>query len=717
MSSTRAPDEADPLAALSGVQRQELIRLVMSIAKHMRHALRLATSTPQPSSDKRLSTRLYRLAMRSFDGWRDEVLVRISAVLQVPVPKDVDDKREVTPHEDPFLHVHFPPFATTLTHLEKREVIVESLLLLLLSLKSYDARSRVLLLHVVSSLALPLDSLLDIEAKTAKTLLETVQMTAEAESAKRVEASRSSNRWKIGLASVAGAALIGVTGGLAAPVVAAGIGSLMGGVGLGAVAGYLGVVAGSSTIIGALFGAYGGRMGGQMMQRYAKEVEDFKFIPVDGSSESRLRVGVAITGWVVDGEAEVVDPWRSVGGGLEAYALRWELDALTELGVSLSEILTSTAMSWVKLELAKITLSAALYSVIWPLAMLQTARVIDNPFSIAKHRADKAGLVLADAIINKAQGNRPITLVGYSLGARVVYSCLRSLAERGAYGMVENVVLMGAPVPATVAEWRELRSVVAGRVVNVYSKQDYVLAFLYRTSSVQLGVGGLQEIQLEGVENVDEGKLVSGHLMYRHAVGRILKGLLVGDMVLAEVEKGEITLKDLVEQEERAADRTIKMVENDKEMETKNDTSNESQKEVSLLDYEASEPVKTMHFETLHTDHRNGPSKNRLQTQHPLDSDVGELQQLEMRPDQQHGLSKNLLQMKQPLDLDVGDLQQLEARPYTPVSEPDPEVKDLESGEHKAIPEEDRERNMDAVLSRVEAKLAAMRMKRGGANR
>ena len=47
----------------------------------------------------------------------------------------------------------------------------------------------------------------------------------------KADDNQSSRKWKVGLASVAGAALIGVTGGLAAPLVAAGIGSVMGGLG------------------------------------------------------------------------------------------------------------------------------------------------------------------------------------------------------------------------------------------------------------------------------------------------------------------------------------------------------------------------------------------------------------------------------------------------------------------------------------------------------
>ena len=39
---------------------------------------------------------------------------------------------------------------------------------------------------------------------------------------------------------------------------------------------------------------------------------------------------------------------------------------------------------------------------------------------------------------------------------------------------------------STVGRWRAIRSVVAGRLVNCYATNDWILALLYRYSKVQL---------------------------------------------------------------------------------------------------------------------------------------------------------------------------------------------------------------------------------------
>jgi len=234
------------------------------------------------------------------------------------------------------------------------------------------------------------------------------------------------------------------------------------------------------------------------------------------------------------------------------FALRWELEALTKLGSSMESVVKSAAWTVAKKEIIARTIFASLMEALWPITLLKVSKVVDNPFSVGMSRADKAGLVLADALINKAQGERPVTLIGYSLGARLIFSCLMSLAERRAFGLVESCVLIGTPAPSDAAVWRAMRSVVSGRLINVYSENDYILAFLYRTFSIQYGVAGLEEAQdVKGIENVNVSKMVSGHLRYQYLVGSILEKIGFEDIDVDEVSREEETLALLEEQEKK----------------------------------------------------------------------------------------------------------------------------------------------------------------------
>ena len=538
-----------------------------------------------------------------FDEWRDSVVLRVGEVLNsqshareskdtthaAKVAKQDTEKADVP---DKSLASIYPPEPTSLATLPhgERFTILNAILLLLLSLESYKAHSRTLLLHLASSLHLPTNEMTQMEKDVAHGLLTAAEhMSGDASTAAASKANESSRKWKVGLASVGGVALIGITGGLAAPLVAAGVGGLMGSLGLGATAaaGYLGALAGNGLLVGGLFGAYGGRMTGRMMDAYAKEVQDFAFVPVRGTAEKhrfghgraeekraeegakerrRLRVTIGIAGWLTE-ETGVVSPWRVLGEGSEAFALRWELEALMALGNALQNFVSTAAWGYIKKEIIKRTVLAGLWSALMlPLAMLKISKLVDNPFSVAKARADKAGEVLADALISKAQGERPVSLVGYSLGGRVIYSCLLALAEKKAFGLIDSVVVMGAPMPSDTSEWRNLRSMVSGRFVNVYSENDYILAFLYRTSSVQLGIAGLQAVEgVHGVENVNVSNMVNGHLKYQHMVGPILSQIGWADIDENELNRQEAILQQLAEAEKRKQDAEEKEEEPDEQ--------------------------------------------------------------------------------------------------------------------------------------------------------
>lgn len=531
-------------------------------------------------------------ALKWFDDWRQVVIQRVGQVVnseetaseqkeKVPAGGDthrpaedesrtqkINAKGTSGEYAPPKLGNLFPRVRTPLTKLPlaQRALVLHSIFLLLLSLEHYNAASRVLLLYLTSSLKLGLNSLRQDEEQTAQGLLQAAkQMTAEQEAGKKKAESQESRKWKIRLASAAGAAIIGYTGGMAAPMVAAGVGSVMGELGLGATtaASYLGAVAGNTAIVGSLFGAYGGRMTGQIMSNVSAEVEDFAFLPVHGErkehSESldaatdkrRLRVIIAVSGWLLEKE-EVVSPWHVLKPSAEVFALRFELEALMNLGQSFDTMLSSAAYGYAQSALAKRTVFSELMSAMWPMALVKVARVVDNPFSVAKARAEKAGEVLAEALMNRAQGERPVTLIGYSLGARVIWSCLTTLAKKRGFGFVESAVMMGSPIPSDITTWRAIRSVVSGRLVNVYSENDYLLAFLYRSASLQYGVAGLMPVTgLAGIENVDVSEIVSGHLRYRYLVGSILDKIRLEDVDKGEVKKESQAFEAIVEEEKK----------------------------------------------------------------------------------------------------------------------------------------------------------------------
>jgi hypothetical protein len=164
--------------------------------------------------------------------------------------------------------------------------------------------------------------------------------------------------------------------------------------------------------------------------------------------------------------------------------------------------------------------------------------MIDNPWTVAMVRAEKTGLVLAEILTNKVQGERAVSLVGYGLGARVIYACLTSLSEKRAFGIIENVVLFGAPCPSEIRVWTAMKSIVMGRLINVYSKNDYLLGFLYRTCAWNFGIAGLQPIEgVPRVENVDLSDTISNHLHYQYHVGSILLRLRWEDADFAEIHK------------------------------------------------------------------------------------------------------------------------------------------------------------------------------------
>lgn len=140
---------------------------------------------------------------------------------------------------------------------------------------------------------------------------------------------------------------------------------------------------------------------------------------------------------------------------------------------------------------------------------------IDNKWAIAQQRACKAGQLLAQCFAEGLHGHRPVTLIGFSLGSRLIYHCLLELSRLGKVGIIENVIMLGAPVGLNHHRWCMVRSVVAGRLVNGYSSKDWVLGITYRASQGFIRkAAGCCPVEVPGIENVDLSDVIGGHTDY-----------------------------------------------------------------------------------------------------------------------------------------------------------------------------------------------------------
>lgn len=68
------------------------------------------------------------------------------------------------------------------------------------------------------------------------------------------------------------------------------------------------------------------------------------------------------------------------------------------------------------------------------LILVVLLQLIDTSWSVALHRAQIAGRLLAHKLAAGAHGGRPVVLVGFSMGARLVFHCLLELCRLKAKG-------------------------------------------------------------------------------------------------------------------------------------------------------------------------------------------------------------------------------------------------------------------------------------------
>ncbi|NXW03673.1 TMCO4 protein, partial [Fregetta grallaria] len=419
---------------------------------------------------------------------------------------------------------------------ENPVVITQDLLSFSLRDGYYDARARVLICHINWLLRIPLEELDVLEESLLESLKEQREEeseTAEVSRKKKERRQKLKRYLLIGLATVGGGTVIGLTGGLAAPLVAAGAATIIGSAGAAA----LGSTAGIA-VIASLFGAAGAGLTGYKMKKRVGAIEEFEFLPL--TEGKQLHITIAITGWLCTGKYGK-NKTRKLREARRAVSVFHSRQCLCSRSTVPSPHLHGLVTKTYRLNIRLCIVTA----LTWPTSLLTVASVIDNPWGVCLHRSAEVGKHLAHILLSRQQGKRPVTLIGFSLGARVIYFCLQEMArEKDSQGIVEDVVLLGAPVEGEAKHWKAITKVVSGRIINGYCRGDWLLGFVYRTSSVQINVAGLQPVNLDDrrMVNMDLSSVVNGHLDYMKQMDMILKAVGIKTKECQLEEKGSGSL-------------------------------------------------------------------------------------------------------------------------------------------------------------------------------
>ncbi|KAL5339332.1 hypothetical protein BJX70DRAFT_364054 [Aspergillus crustosus] len=509
-----------------GVQPEDLVRPLMANAR-VKNPLAEDTESPKKSLSSTTSSSLK-------DENRDSISTEIDRTLETnsPPPYDMHEDGDVpevqTPSQMP---------TSEKIDIDIRWTVLCDLFLVLISDASYDSRSRQLLENVGDSMEV---TWLQI-SRFEKRVIDALEMQEEANKETWDESEHMEKRRKsalkrkymiMGLATVGGGIVIGLSAGLLAPVIGAGLAAGFTTIGVGGTSAFLGG-AGGTALIASGATITGSTIGLRASHRRTGAVQTFEYRPLHNNKKFNLIV--TVSGWMTGSVDDVRLPYSTVDPIMgDIYSVLWEPEMLKSMGETINILATEALTQGLQQVLGSTILTALMASLQLPLVLTKLSYLIDNPWTVSLARASAAGLILADSLIDRNLGKRPVTLLGYSLGSRVIFSCLKELAKKGAYGLVQNVYLFGSPVVANKDEYTRARSVVSGRFVNGYSSNDWILGYLFRaTSGGIMRVAGLAPVEgIPGMENVDVTKLVNGHMDYRAAIPRLLKH--VGWEVLSE---------------------------------------------------------------------------------------------------------------------------------------------------------------------------------------
>ena len=222
------------------------------------------------------------------------------------------------------------------------------LFLVLIADSTYDSRSRVLLERVGAAMEV---SWLEI-CRFEKRVTDSLEMQEAANKETWDEAEHMENRRKLalkrkymmmGLATVGGSLVIGLSAGLLAPVIGAGLAAGFTTIGVAGTSGFLAGAGGTALITsGAVF--TGGTIAVRASNRRTGAVQTFEYRPLHNNK--RVNLIVTISGWMNGKIDDVRLPYSTVDPIMgDMYSVLWEPEMLQSMGQTINILATEVSLA------------------------------------------------------------------------------------------------------------------------------------------------------------------------------------------------------------------------------------------------------------------------------------------------------------------------------------------------------------------------------------
>ncbi|KAJ5179487.1 Protein of unknown function DUF726 [Penicillium capsulatum] len=320
-----------------GVQPEDLVRPLMQNAR---------VKNPMAESDSKQSTSELSSPTVKQDP-RSSLSSEGPSELGSPPPYEAHENEEppevCTPAQMP---------TSDRIDIDLRWTVLCDLFLVLIADSAYDARSRTLLERVGSAMDVTWLQISRFEKRVTDALEMQEQAAKESwdeteHMEKRRQMSLKQKYMIMGLATVGGGLVIGLSAGLLAPVIGAGLAAGFTTVGISGTSAFLGG-AGGTALIASSATLGGSAIGMKASKRRMGPVQTFEYRPLHNNK--KLNLIVTVSGWMTGKVDDVRLPYSTVDPIMgDLYSVLWEPEMLRSMGDTINILATEVSSSPIRL--------------------------------------------------------------------------------------------------------------------------------------------------------------------------------------------------------------------------------------------------------------------------------------------------------------------------------------------------------------------------------